>query len=386
MFAKKLVRSLLTVGWVVSNLLTASPVHAQDVIKVGGNFELSGPAASYGTQMDKGARLAIKHVNESGGVLGQQVEYVVYDNRSDTTETASIARRLVDEGVVGVVGPATSGDTLAQMPVLDQAQIPSISGSATLDNITYNDKDELYEYFFRVVFEDSYQGRAAGKYVFDTLGAQRVAVVTDQALDYSLGLTDAFTQSYTEAGGEIVYTDTIQTGDTDFSAVLTSLLVQDFDVLYLPVYYTEAGLFIQQARQLGLTQPIVGGDGYHSPVLVELAGESNASDVYFTSHFSMITDDTKAQQFVADYQAEYGEEPNTFAATSYDAMRLLLDAIERAGEANPELVKQQIESTVDFVGVSGTFSIDEHHNSVKPALMLELQNGEVVNTEFVSAE
>lgn len=137
----------------MSNLLTASPVHAQDVIKVGGNFELSGPAASYGTQMDKGARLAIKHVNESGGVLGQQVEYVVYDNRSDTTETASIARRLVDEGVVGVVGPATSGDTLAQMLVLDQAPIPYVSGSATLDNITYNVKGELYEYFFRVVEE-----------------------------------------------------------------------------------------------------------------------------------------------------------------------------------------------------------------------------------------
>lgn len=383
----KLSKVVLTAGLLLSNLFTVSSGHAQETVKIGGNFELSGSASSYGTPMSKAAKLAVKQVNEAGGVLdGVQVEYIEYDNRSDLTETASVAKRLAGEGVVGIVGPAPSGDVLAQMPVLEEEQVPGIAPAATLDNITYNDNGELYEYFFRVAFEDSYQGKVAGNYAATTLLASKAAVVSDQAVDSSLGLADAFTAEFEANGGQVVARESVQSGETDFSAVLTTLLAQDFDVLYLPLYYTEAGLFIKQARELGLTQPILGGDGFHSPTLTELAGPQNATEIYFTSHFSTETEDPKVQDFIAAYKEEYNEEPDTFSATSFDATMLLLDAIERAGEANPQAVRDQLAETVDFEGVTGTFSIDEHHNPVKPALMLKLENGELVSSEYVDAQ
>lgn len=382
----KFVKKVMATGLVLPLLATGLSVQAEETIKIGGNFELSGAAASYGTPMSKGVRLAIKQANEAGGVLGKQLEYIEYDNRSDLTETVSVAKRLVGEGVVGVVGPAPSGNVLAQMPVLEEAQVPSVAPAATLDGITYNDRGELYKYFFRVAFEDSYQGSLAGQYAANQLQAKRAALVSDQAVDSSLGLADAFKESFTEAGGEVVYTDSIQSGDTDFTATISSLLSQDFDVLYLPLYYNEAGLFIKQARELGLTQPIIGGDGFHSPTLIDLASPQYATDVYFTSHFSTTSDVEAVQTFVKDYQEEYGEEPDTFSATAYDAARLLLDAIERAGEAEPTSIKAALEATQDFEGVTGVFSVDEHHNPVKAALMIKLENGTIASTEYVEAE
>lgn len=383
---KKVAVSALVALQVLGSSLGASQVLAQDGVKVGGNFELTGETASYGTPMSEGTKLAIKQRNAAGGVLGAEVEYVEYDNKSDLTESASVATRLAEEGVTGVVGPAPSGDVRAQIPVLEEAGVPNIAPAATVDNITQNDQGEVFDYFFRVCFEDAYQGTAGGKFAAESLGGQTAAIVTDQSSDYSLGLTDAFKTSFTEAGGQIVSEQSIQAGESDFSAVLTTLLAQEFDVLYLPIYYTEAGLFIKQAREFGLTQPILGGDGFHSPTLVELAGAENANDLYYTSHFSPLADSDKVNEFMAAFEEEYGKEADTFAALAYDATNLLLDAVERAGSNDRDAVTQAIAETTDFEGVTGTFSIDELHNPVKPALMLEVQGGEVVNTTEVSAE
>lgn len=381
---KKVALSLLA-GVTLLGSSASLSVNAQDSFKLGGNFELTGAAASYGTPMAEGTRLAVKQANDNGGVNGMQVEYVEYDNQSDLTETASVAQRLATEGVLGVVGPATSGDTQAQIPVLEAEGITSIAPAATLDNITLDEDGNPFEYFFRVCFEDSYQGTAAAGYAVDNLAAQTAVVVSDQASDYSLGLTDAFTSTFEKLGGTVVATESMQAGEADFSAVLTTLLTVEFDVLYLPVYYTEAGLFIKQARELGLTQPIVGGDGFHSPTLVELAGAANATDVYFTSHFATQSDNEKTQQFLADYEEEYGKEADTFAALAYDATNLFFDAVEKAGSTDPEEIKEALKVTTDFEGVTGTFSMDENHNPVKPALMLKLTDGVVESAEPVEA-
>lgn len=382
---KKLFKSVL----IASTLLTmAQPlaINAQDVFKIGGNFELSGGTASYGTPMSKGAQLAVKEANEKGGILGKQVEYVEYDNRSDLTESASVAQRLVNEDVLGIVGPATSGDVKAEIPVIEKGGVPTVAPAATLDKITISESGDVFDYFFRVSFEDSYQGEAAAQYSFDSLGAKKAVIVEDQAVDYSIGLGDAFEGKFTELGGEIVAQQSIQSGESDFSAVLTTLLAQEFDVLYVPVYYTEAGLFIKQAREMGITQPIVGGDGFHSPTLVELAQAQNATDVYFTSHFSTESDDPKVKEFLANYKEEFGQEADTFAALSYDAANLIFDAAERAGNADRDAIKDAIAKTEKFEGITGTFAIDENHDPVKPALMLKLENGEIVSSEAVSAK
>ncbi len=384
MKVQKFFKSVMVLGALLTSFQPLA-TQAADTFKLGGNFELSGETASYGTPMSKGVQLAVEEANENGGVLGQQIEYVEYDNRSDLTEAASVAQRLVNEQVLAIVGPAPSGNVKATIPVINEGGVPAIGPAATLDNITLNEDGEVYEYFFRVSFADSYQGEAAAQFVVDDLQASKAVIVEDQAVDYSLGVSSAFENKFTELGGEIVDKQSLQSGETDFSAILTSLLAQDFDVLYLPIYYTEAGLFIKQAREMGITQPIVGGDGFHSPTLVELAEPQNANDIYFTSHFSTESDDPKVQEFLKKYEEKYGQEADTFAALAYDAANLIFDAAERAGEANPEAIKDAIAATENFEGVTGTFAIDENHDPVKPALMLKIEDGKIVSSESVEA-
>lgn len=381
---RKLALSLLTGLAVGSSLLGAGQVLAQDTVKIGGNFELTGDAAAYGTPMSEAAKLAVKEVNENGGVLDGEVEYVEYDNTSDLTEAASVAQRLASEGVVGIVGPATTGDSNAQIPVIQEAAVPAILPAATGNGMTLDDNGDVFEYLFRVAFEDAFQGRAAATYVTETLGAQTAALFVDQSTDYATGLEQAFTEEFEALGGQVVTTESFQSGDTDFTASLTSLLSQEFDVLYVPGYYTEVGLLIKQARELGITQPIVGGDGLGNQTLVDLAGASNVNDVYYTAHYSPLSEDEDLQDFLTKFEEEYGKQADQFAVLSYDATMLLLDAIERAGSADRQAVTDALAATETFKGLTGTFSIDEDHNPVKEVLMLQLTNGEVENVEAVN--
>ena len=381
---RKLALSLLTGLAVGSSLLGAGQVLAQDTVKIGGNFELTGDAAAYGTPMSEAAKLAVKEVNENGGVLGGEVEYVEYDNTSDLTEAASVAQRLASEDVVGIVGPATTGDSNAQIPVIQEAAVPAILPAATGNGMTLDDNGDVFEYLFRVAFEDAFQGRAAATYVTETLGAQTAALFVDQSTDYATGLEQAFTEEFEALGGQVVTTESFQSGDTDFTASLTSLLSQEFDVLYVPGYYTEVGLLIKQARELGITQPIVGGDGLGNQTLVDLAGASNVNDVYYTAHYSPLSDDEDLQAFLTKFEEEYGKQADQFAVLSYDATMLLLDAVERAGSADRQAVTDALAATETFDGLTGTFSIDEDHNPVKEVLMLQLTNGEVENVEAVN--
>ena len=381
---RKLALSLLTGLAVGSSLLGAGQVLAQDTVKIGGNFELTGDAAAYGTPMSEAAKLAVKEVNENGGVLGGEVEYVEYDNTSDLTEAASVAQRLASEDVVGIVGPATTGDSNAQIPVIQEAAVPAILPAATGNGMTLDDNGDVFEYLFRVAFEDAFQGRAAATYVTETLGAQTAALFVDQSTDYATGLEQAFTEEFEALGGQVVTTESFQSGDTDFTASLTSLLSQEFDVLYVPGYYTEVGLLIKQARELGITQPIVGGDGLGNQTLVDLAGASNVNDVYYTAHYSPLSDDEDLQDFLTKFEEEYGKQADQFAVLSYDATMLLLDAVGRAGSADRQAVTDALAATETFKGLTGTFSIDEDHNPVKEVLMLQLTNGEVANVEAVN--
>lgn len=370
-----------------ASLFSINTSYAQETVKIGANYELSGDAASYGTQMLEGLQLAIEEVNNNGGVLdGQEVEIVSYDNQSNVTESASVAQRLITEGVVGVVGPATTGNTEAQLPIFTEAGIPMVSPSATGDDITFDEEGNVLEYFFRVCFNNSYQGRAGAAYAVDTLGAETAIVLIDQSSDYSQGLADNFIQTFEERGGTIVHQDSFQAGDTDFSAILTTAVTMDFDVIYIPAYYTESGLIIKQARELGIEQAIIGPDGFSSDVLVELAGAENARNIYYTDHFSNESEEPAVQEFLANYEAKFGKEGGTWSALGYDAAMLIIDAIERSGSTDPAEITAAIAATEEFEGVTGTFAIDENHNPVKPTVMIEMQDGEIVSAENVSAE
>ena len=379
-----------TLGAVVAAILAGCGNAADgNTVKIGGNFELTGNVATYGTSMNNGAQLAVE---QKGKLLDKELKYVSYDNKSDKTEVASVAKKLASEKVVGVVGPATTGDASVSIPVNEQAKIPTVFPATTGDGVTLKnaeDASSVYEYIYRVCFSDSYQGVVGANFVHKKFGNAKVAILQDTGNDYSKGLADAFEKTYTDSkiGGTVVAREYYQSKDTDFQAVLTTLKSKDFDVLYVPGYYEEVGLIIKQAREMGVTQPIVGGDGLSSDKLAALAGNSsNLSNVYYTSHFSTLSDDADVQAFVKAYKEKYGTNPDTFAALSYDATQLLMKAIETAGSTDPQAITKALAATKDFDGVTGTFSMGPDHTPVKSAVVIEFQNGQEVSAQEYSAE
>lgn len=360
-----------------------------NTLKIGGNFELSGNVATYGTSMDHAVKLAVE---QKGKLLDKELQYVSYDNKSEKSEVVSVAKKLISEKVVGVVGPATTGDAMVAAPVMEQAKVPTIFPATTGDGVTLkdaNNPDSVYEYIFRVCFSDSYQGVVGAGFVHQKFPNATVAILQDSASDYSKGLAEAFEKTYTSAkiGGTIVAKETYQSKDTDFQAVLTSLKSKNFDILYIPGYYEEVGLIIKQAREMGITQPIVGGDGLSSDKLVELAGnKANLTNVYYTAHFSSKSSDSDVQAFIQAYRDKYNATPDSFAALSYDGAQLLMKAIEMAGSTDAQAVKQALAEVKDFDGVTGTFSMGSDHTPVKSAIVIEFQNGEEVSAKEYSAE
>lgn len=380
---KKLGLTLLTATTLFAQTASLS-VFAQDdnePVKIGANMETSGYSASYGQAMLDAIELAAEEVNADGGLLGgRQVEVVHYDNKSDKTETASVATRLVEEGVAALIGPGATDLVLAQNPVAQQSEVSAVIPAATADDLTLDADGNVMEWVFRLAFSYTYQANAAARFATDELGAQKAVVLVDQSNDYSVGQAEPFKAEWEALGNEVVLEESYTGGDTDFSAVLTTLLATDFDVIYLPAFYTEGGLITKQAREMGITQPILSGHGFASDAYVELAGAENATDVYYTSNFYTGTEEPAGKEFVEAYEAKYGKKPDTFGALGYDGAKLLFQAIEDAGSTDPAAVRDAIENMESFTGgVTGEFYIDEDHNAVKPAPMLHLVNGEVIN-------
>lgn len=360
-----------------------------NTVKLGGNFELTGNVAAYGSAMDNAVKLAVE---QKGKLLDKELKYVSYDNKSEKTEVASVAKKLVSEKVVGVVGPATTGDAQVSIPIMEQAKIPAVFPATTGDGITLKDAknpESVYDYIFRVCFSDNYQGVVGAGFVSQKFPNAKVAVLQDSASDYSKGLSEAFEKTYTDAkiGGQIVAKETYQSKDTDFQAVLTSLKSKSFDVLYIPGYYEEVGLIIKQARELGITQPIVGGDGLSSEKLAELAGnKANLTNVFYTAHFSAKSTDADVQAFIKAYKEKYNTTPDSFSALAYDAAQLLMKAIEKAGSTDAQAIKKALAESTDFDGVTGTFTMGKDHTPLKSAVVIEFQNGEEVSAKEYSAQ
>lgn len=369
----------------LGQMVIATATAAEEVIKIGGNFELSGEVSDYGNKMNKGVQLFIDQINDQGGINGRPIEYIVFDNKSDISESASVASRLASQDVVGVVGPALTGNAQAQASVLNKEKIPYILPAATAEGLTLDDKGSVIPYMFRVSYEDTIQAGAAGTFAAETLKVKKAAVISDPGTDYSAGLAKVFKEQFQKLGGEVVVEQSFSEGDQDFSAIISQLLIESIDVIYFPGYYTEAGQFIKQAREMGIDQPIIGPDGFASPILVELSS-GNANDIYYTSHFTTQGATGVVADYLKAYQEKYNEESDTFAALAYDAVGLLIKAIELSNSDDKEEIIKALEEMKDYEGVTGTFSMDEAHNPVKPALMLELQQGEVVNTTSIDVK
>lgn len=355
-----------------------------ETIKVGSVFAQSGDVSAYGLPQAQAVQLAVEEINEAGGINDKQVEIVEYDYGSEDSEAATITTRLATQDQVSVIlGPDVSGAAVASLQVANQNEIPLLSPSASLDSFTEGADGSVIPYGWRIAYPDSYQGNALAEFAANELGAQTAAVLGDNSSDYATGLVATFTEAFP---GEIVTQENFTAGETDFSAVLTSLKGQDFDILFIPGYYEEAGPIIKQAREMGITQPILGPDGFGNESLYELAGASNLTDIYYTTQFSALSADEQVDAFMADYKEKFGKDADMFAAMAYDGAYVVKEAIERAGSVDPQAINEALAETTDFDGVTGNFSFDEMHNPVKTVTIIEVQNGEDVEAHEVGAE
>ncbi len=385
---KRISQAILTIVLSLTVFVTSATAVFAETIKIGGNYELSGDLASYGSSMAKGLELAVKEANDNGGILdGQDVEAVIYDNKSDTTESLSVTQRLISDGVVGIVGPSTTANAEAEIPAVMEANIPTVFPAVTGEGITEDKDGKVLDYIFRVCFSNDYQGTVAGLFSAENLKAKKAVVLIDQSSDYSQGLADTFIAEFEKHGGEIVGQEFFDGSESqvDATAVLGNLLGQDFDVIYLPTYYVQAGQVIKQAREAGLEQAVVGPDGFASDILIEQAGAENTNNVFYTTHFTDVSDEPVVKDFLKAFEDLHGEKPDTFAALGYDAARVVIQAVEEAGTSDTKKVAEAIASMKGFEGVTGTFGFDELHNPTKPALMIELADGKIKETLAIDA-
>ena len=345
-----------------------------DTIKIGANLELSGGTASFGQSAADGLQLAIKEINKEG-IDGKKLEIVKVDNKSDAAEATSGSIKLVSQDkVVAVVGSATSTNTLAQVQVAQDNQVPLLTPTATNPDIT-NKAGKLNDYVFRTCFIDPFQGTVAANFASDEIGAKTAAIYVDSASDYSKGLAAAFKEAFTAKGGKIVAEEAYVTKDTDFRSTLTRIKSAKPEFVFLPGYYEEVGLILKQAREDGIDLPFMGGDGWDSPKVVEIAGAEALKNTYITNHYSPEDEDAKIQDFVAAFKKEYDKTPDAFAALGYDTGYYLADAIKRSGDASPEKIRQALEDVKDLQLVSGTLNLDENHDPIKSATILEYVDG-----------
>lgn len=348
-----------------------------ETIKIGLDYELSNDVATYGQGLVSGIELAVKEINDAGGVLGKKVELVKTDNKSDTAESANVASKLATrDKVVAILGPATSGNVKAAIPQATQNKVPLISASSTADDVTVDSHGKVRDYIFKTCFSDSFQGVILANFAVEDLKSKNAAVLIDTTSDYSKGLSKSFKEIYSKLGGKVVTEQAYQAKDKDFKAVLTNIKNAKADLLYLPGYYEEVGLIVKQARELGLNVPILGGDGYDSPKLTELAGKEALNKVYYTNHYSSKDTSAEVVKFRDAFKKQFNKEPDAFNALGYDLAYFVADALKRAGEPNREKLKEALASTKGFKGITGELSIDKNHNPVKSITILEVKNGE----------
>lgn len=372
----------------VTLIAGCSASNSSDTIKVGGNLEISGGTSMFGQAAQNAVNLAFEQQNAKGGVLGKKIEFIVADNKSDAGESTAAATKLVSQDkVVAVIGSMTSSVTLAAVPVVTDNKVPMITPSGTNAKVTVDPTTgTVRTWIFRACFIDPFQGQVGANFALNTLKVKTAAIMIDQKSDYSKGLAEAFVTNFEKSGGKVVGTEQYVAGsDKDFRAILTRIKATSPEMIWVPGYYQEVGLIVKQARELGMTVPIMGGDGWYDAELFNIGGVDALNNTYYVDHVA--TDDPALATFVSDYKAKFNIEPNAYAALAYDSANLLIKAIEDAKSADPEKIRTALETMVGFKGVGGDITVDPAtHNPKKSAVIKENKNGAPVFLTRVAPE
>ena len=345
-----------------------------DTIKVGANFELTGNVANYGNATIEGLQLAIEEANEAGGINGKKIELVSVDDKSEAAESINAATKLIsDDDVKIIVGPATTGLVLAETQTATDAKVPIIAPCATSPEATV-ENGKVKPYVFRSCFIDPQQGEVMATFAAKDLKAKTAVIYVDNSSDYSKSLAKVFREKFEAAGGKVVMEEAFLQKDQDFKATLTKLKTANADVMFVPAYYEEVGKIVKQAREMGINSAILGTDGWDDTKVVDIAGADALNNTFFSTHYS--EKDTEVQGFIEAYKKKYNRAPNVFAALGYDAGKMLVDALKRAGSSDTEKIREALEATKDLKVGTGTISMDKNHNPIKTAVILEMKNGE----------
>jgi branched-chain amino acid transport system substrate-binding protein len=364
-------KRILIASILIAGLLAAcNPQAGSDKVRIGVFMSTTGTTANFGISSVNGIKMAADEINAAGGINGKQVELLIQDDRSDASEAATIVTQFVTQDQVhAVIGEVASSRSIAAAPIAQNAKIPMLTPSSTNPEVT-----KKGDFIFRSCFIDPYQGAAIAQFAAKTLGAKTAAIMVDRKNDYSTGLEKVITETFTRFGGKMVATQSYQEGDQDFNAQLTSLKGSNPEVIFVPGYYNDVGLIAKQARDKGITVPLIGGDGWDSEQLYKIGGTAlNGS--YFTNHYSPFDTEPKVQKFVNDYKSRYGSTPDALAATAYDAANIMFDAIKRSKSLSGQDIRDALAATNPFPGVTGTVTFNQQRDAVKPIVMIEIKDG-----------
>src|SRR5215203_296550 len=347
---------------------TGTTNNTGDTIRVGVYGDLTGQTSSFGQSTKNGIELAVEEINNAGGVNGKKIQLIVEDDQGRPEQAKTVVSKLINQDKVqAVLGEVASTNSLAAAPVAQEAKIPMITPSSTNVKVT-----EVGDYISRVCFVDPFQGSVMAKFAANTLKAKTAAILGDVNSDYSKGLTQFFEEEFTKLGGRVVAKEAYTQTDPDFKGQLTKIRNLNPDVIYVPGYYGQVGIIAKQARELDMNMPLLGGDGWDSPELWKLGGAS-LKNTYISNHYSAENPAPEIQNFVKNYKAKFNVVPDSLAALAYDSAKVLADAIKRAGGTDSAKLRDAINATKDFGGVTGTISINAERNAVKPAVVLEVK-------------
>ena len=352
-----------------------------DVIKIGVFLPLTGDNAAGGELELRGIKLAHARYNE---VLGKKVELVVGDNKSDKAEAASVAARLIErDKVTAIVGSYGSSLSMAAGSIVKESKVPAIGTSCTNPQVTANN-----DYYFRACFIDPFQGTVMANYAYNQ-GYRKVAIVQEVSNDYSVGLAKFFREAFTKLTNDkecIVDVANYQTGDKDFTAVLTNLKAQNPDAVFAPGNFTESALFIKQARQLGIDVTFMGGDTWETQEFIDVGGKEVEGAVLSTAFDRDKASTEEAQVFLKAYVDEYKAEPSALSALGYDAYLIAINGIKNANSTDPQKVRDAIAATKDMEAVTGKTTLDENGDAIKAAVIKTVKDAKFTYLDFVDVK
>lgn len=378
-------------------VVTASCQKEAGTIQIGEYGSMTGPTATFGRSTHYGITMAINEVNAAGGIGGVKLNVVAEDDQGKPEEAATAVNKLISQDqVIAVLGEVASSNSLAGAPICQKSGVPMITPSSTNEKVT-----EVGDFIFRVCFIDPFQGPVMARFAASSLRLTKVAILRDIRSDYSIGLSNVFKDAFTSLGGTIVADESYQQGDVDFRAPLTAIQAKGPEAIFVPGYYTDVGLVARQARDLGISVPLLGCDGWDSPDLFEIGGQA-LEGCYMSNHYATDDQNPVVQQFISNYRARFNETPDAIAALGYDAARLLVHAIGKLAESDPaqfqalagtdnakkaearRALRDILAKTRDFPGVTGSITLDEKRNAHKSIVVLRVQNQKLTFVERIA--